>query len=419
MLNCNRAWILRGLLPLLALTVAACVALVPAVAEVNKPLRTATPRASAPPRTPAKPAVTQRTPATAAAAPAISYQLLPIAGGLERPVYLTHAGDGSGRLFAVEQPGRVRIISGGALQPAAFLDISELVNDRENERGLLGLAFHPQYARNGYFFVHYSAADGATTVARYHVAEDAQRADADSATLVLSQPQPYPNHNGGQLAFGPDGYLYLGLGDGGAARDPHGNGQDLDTWLGKILRLDVDSALPYALPADNPFVAGGGLPEIWAYGLRNPWRFSFDRRSGDLFIADVGQGSWEEINFQPAAEKAARNYGWSIIEGSHCMQSGCKPQGFSLPVAEYDHSSGCSVTGGYVYRGSSLPALQGAYIYGDYCSGIIWALRPADGGAWRATELLRSALNISSFGEDEAGELYVVHHGGSILRLGS
>jgi glucose/arabinose dehydrogenase len=267
--------------------------------------------------------------------------------------------------------------------------------------------------------VHYSAADGATTVARYHVAEDAQRADADSATLVLSQPQPYPNHNGGQLAFGPDGYLYLGLGDGGAARDPHGNGQDLDTWLGKILRLDVDSALPYALPADNPFVAGGGLPEIWAYGLRNPWRFSFDRRSGDLFIADVGQGSWEEINFQPAAEKAARNYGWSIIEGSHCMQSGCKPQGFSLPVAEYDHSSGCSVTGGYVYRGSSLPALQGAYIYGDYCSGIIWALRPAGGGAWRATELLRSALNISSFGEDEAGELYVVHHGGSILRLGS
>ena len=419
MLNRNRAWFRRGLLLSLAAALAACVAVVPAVPEVNKALRTATPRARATLQPQTKPDATKRSPATATAPPAVSYQLLPLATGFERPVYLTHAGDGSRRLFVIEQPGRVRIISSGRLQPDAFLDISALVNDRANERGLLGLAFHPQYARNGYFFVHYSAADGATAVARYQVSQDAQRAAADSATLVLRQAQPYPNHNGGQLAFGPDGYLYLGLGDGGSAGDPQGNGQNLGTWLGKILRLDVDSALPYALPAANPFVAGGGLPEIWAYGLRNPWRFSFDRRSGDLFIADVGQGGWEEINFQPAAETAARNYGWDIVEGNHCVQSGCSVPGVSMPVAEYDHRSGCSVTGGYVYRGSSLPALQGAYVYGDYCSGTIWALRPAAGGAWRATVLLQSALNISSFGEDEAGELYVVHHGGSVFRLGS
>jgi glucose/arabinose dehydrogenase len=415
----NRAWLWRGLVLSLAAALAACVAVVPTVPEINKLLRTATPRAFATLRPQITPAATQRSPATATALPAISYQLLPVATGFERPVYLTHAGDGSGRLFVVEQPGRVRIISSSKLQPEAFLDLSALVNSRTNERGLLGLAFHPQYARNGYFFVHYSAADGATAVARYHVSENAQRADAGSATLVLSQPQPYPNHNGGQLAFGPDGYLYLGLGDGGSAGDPQGNGQNLGTWLGKILRLDVDAALPYALPAANPFIAGGGLPEIWAYGLRNPWRFSFDRRSGDLFIADVGQGNWEEINFQPAAETAARNYGWAIVEGNHCVQSGCAAPGVSMPVAEYDHSSGCSVTGGYVYRGSRLAALQGAYIYGDYCTGTIWALRPAAGGAWRTSVLFQSALNISSFGEDEAGELYVVHHGGSVFRLGS
>jgi glucose/arabinose dehydrogenase len=415
----NRAWLWRRLVLSLAAALAACVAVVPTVPEINKLLRTATPRAFATLRPQITPAATQRSPATATALPAISYQLLPVATGFERPVYLTHAGDGSGRLFVVEQPGRVRIISSSKLQPEAFLDLSVLVNSRTNERGLLGLAFHPQYARNGYFFVHYSAADGATAVARYHVSENAQRADAGSATLVLSQPQPYPNHNGGQLAFGPDGYLYLGLGDGGSAGDPQGNGQNLGTWLGKILRLDVDAALPYALPAANPFIAGGGLPEIWAYGLRNPWRFSFDRRSGDLFIADVGQGNWEEINFQPAAETAARNYGWAIVEGNHCVQSGCAAPGVSMPVAEYDHSSGCSVTGGYVYRGSRLAALQGAYIYGDYCTGTIWALRPAAGGAWRTSVLFQSALNISSFGEDEAGELYVVHHGGSVFRLGS
>ncbi len=415
----NRAWLWRGLVLSLAAGLVACVAVVPTVPDINKLLRTATPRAFATLRPQITPAATQRSPVTATALPAISYQLLPVATGFERPVYLTHAGDGSGRLFVVEQPGRVRIISSGKLLPEAFLDLSALVNSRKNERGLLGLAFHPQYARNGYFFVHYSAADGATAVARYHVSENAQRADAASATLVLSQPQPYPNHNGGQLAFGPDGYLYLGLGDGGSAGDPQGNGQNLGTWLGKILRLDVDAALPYALPAANPFVAGGGLPEIWAYGLRNPWRFSFDRRSGDLFIADVGQGNWEEINFQPAAETAARNYGWAIVEGNHCVQSGCAAPGVSMPVAEYDHSSGCSVTGGYVYRGIRLAALQGAYIYGDYCTGTIWALRPAAGGAWRTSVLLQSALNISSFGEDEAGELYVVHHGGSVFRLGS
>ncbi|GBL18948.1 HHIP-like protein 2 [Anaerolineaceae bacterium] len=419
MLYANRAWLWRGLLLSLAVALAACVAVVPTMPEVVKALRTATPRARATLQPQIRPAATQRGPATATDLPAISYQLLPLANGFERPVYLTHAGDGSGRMFVVEQPGRVRTISGGGLQPDAFLDLSALVNARDNERGLLGLAFHPQYARNGYFFVHYSATDGGTVVARYQVSADAQRADADSAALVLSQPQPYPNHNGGQLAFGPDGYLYLGLGDGGSAGDPQGNGQNLGTWLGKILRLDVDAALPYALPAANPFVAGGGLPEIWAYGLRNPWRFSFDRRSGDLFIADVGQGSWEEINFQPAAETTARNYGWDILEANHCVQSGCSAPGVSMPVAEYDHGSGCSVTGGYVYRGSSLPALQGAYIYGDYCSGTIWSLRPAAGGAWRATVLLQSELNISSFGEDEAGELYVVHHGGSVFRLGS
>jgi glucose/arabinose dehydrogenase len=359
-------------------------------------------------------------------------QLEQVASGLTSPVTVTNAGDGSGRIFIVQQTGQIRILSGGTLLPTPFLDISALVSCC-GEQGLLGLAFHPDYATNGFFYVDYTNVAGDTVVARYEVsATDPNVADPDSAQTVLTQDQPFANHNGGQLAFGPDGYLYIALGDGGSAGDPQGNGQNLETWLGKLLRVDVngddfpdDPNRNYAVPPNNPFVANDGLDEIWAYGLRNPWRCTFDRATGALFIADVGQSAWEEINFQPAASGGGENYGWNVLEGMHCFNdvppgicNAFLNGGSTLPILEYDHSLGCSVTGGYRYRGQLYPQLDGIYFYGDLCSGRVWGATRHGDGTWVSEELLISGFTISTFGEDEAAELYIASYsGGALYRI--
>jgi glucose/arabinose dehydrogenase len=357
----------------------------------------------------------------------VGYSWQAVVGELNRPVGLANAGDGTGRLFVVEQAGQIRIVLGRALLPQPFLDLSGQVSCC-GERGLLGLAFHPRYAQNGFFYVNYTDLNGDTVIARFQVSAEPDQAEPKSEVRLLTVVQPYPNHNGGVVAFGPDGYLYLGLGDGGSGGDPHGNGQSLDTLLGKVLRLDVDTpdasrGVPYSIPVDNPFAAGresarGGLPEIWVFGLRNPWRFSFDRLTGDLFIGDVGQNQWEEINYLPAGSPGAANFGWNYREGAH-PYAGPPPVGVHLidPIAEYDHSQGISVTGGVVYRGMELPEWRGVYLYGDYGSGKIWGLLPVGDGSWRTRLLFESGFNITSFGEDEAGEVYLVDHSGGLYRL--
>jgi glucose/arabinose dehydrogenase len=349
------------------------------------------------------------------------YHLNEIITELKSPVYVTHAGDGSGRLFIVEQDGYIQIAQNGAVQEKPFLDVRSLVTREGLEQGLLGLAFHPNYAENGQFFIYYTAVDGKNTVAEYRVsAGNPDRAETGSAQILLAIDDPYGNHNAGQLAFGPDGYLYVGTGDGGSAGDPHGNGQNGHALLGKMLRLDVDNGTPYRIPPDNPFVGNNDfMPEIWAYGLRNPWRFSFDRETGDLYIGDVGQGNWEEIDFHPATSRGGDNYGWNILEGTHPYSGVLVSVGLIQPIAEYSHEDGCSVTGGYVYRGEMLPGLRGWYLFGDWCSGIIWTTRPDDAGNWHTAWLMNTGKMISSFGEDEAGELYVVDYTGSILSLHS
>jgi glucose/arabinose dehydrogenase len=332
-----------------------------------------------------------------------------VARGLSSPVFVTHAGDRRGRLFVVEQPGRIRIVTGGTLAAAPFLDIASRVL-AGGERGLLGLAFHPDYTRNGRYFVNYTRRpDGATVIAEYRVSTDASVSAPDERVLLVIA-QPYPNHNGGMIAFGGDGFLYIGMGDGGAGGDPQNRAQNRQELLGKMLRVDVNGPTPYAIPADNPFAAGGGRPEIWALGLRNPWRFSFDRQTRELYAGDVGQNAWEEID----VVRRGGNYGWRLMEGAHCYNPArCDRQGLELPIAEYATASGrCSVTGGYVYRGTALPALTGTYVYGDFCSGEIFALRD---GTQRV--LLPTRMAISSFGEDEAGEIYVVDHRGAVYRV--
>ncbi len=355
----------------------------------------------------------------------VPYQLVPVASGFSRPLYVTHAGDGSGRLFVVEQGGAIRVIKDGVVLAQPFLDVSGLISrealeDGYTERGLLGLAFHPGYADNGWLYINYTDVNGHTVVARYTVsADDPDRADPASAAPLLYVQQPYANHNGGHMAFGPDGYLYVSLGDGGSGGDPDGNGQNLATLLGSILRLDVNVADGYAIPADNPFVdREGAHPEIWAWGLRNVWRFSFDRATGDLYLADVGQNQWEEINFQPVSSAGGENYGWNAFEGTHVYSGQPAVSAVVAPVLEYAHSNGrCSVTGGYVYRGERIPALQGVYLYGDWCTGTIWSAQRDAGGFWQAVVSLESGRSISSFGEDEAGELYLVDYGGEVLRF--
>ncbi|MEO8510742.1 MAG: PQQ-dependent sugar dehydrogenase [Chloroflexota bacterium] len=354
--------------------------------------------------------------------------LEPFAGGLSEPIGLTNAGDGSGLLYVNERSGRVRVVeSDGSVRGDPFVDLSAVVV-AGGEQGLLGLAFHPDYAQNRRLFVTYTAAaDGADTLAELSASADGTRVDPASLRVLFAVPDPAGNHNGGQLAFGPDGYLYVALGDGGGANDQFGNGQDPGTLLGTILRLDVDSApapgAAYAVPSDNPFAADGahagqGAPEIWAWGLRNPWRFSFDPESGDLYIADVGQRAWEEINRQPGDSAGGENYGWSMMEGRHCFGSEtCDQSPFVAPIAEYSHDQGCSVTGGYVYRGAAQPALDGIYVFGDHCSGLIFTLH-VDEGTITPKLVLESGRQVSSFGVDEGGEIYLVSLGdGALYRV--
>jgi glucose/arabinose dehydrogenase len=342
--------------------------------------------------------------------PAFSIGVEAIASGFEQPVHIAHAGDGSGRLFVVEQPGRILVIANGTLLDTPFLDIRNIVNNNAFERGLLSVAFHPDYASNGLFYVnHTQDPNGATSIDEFRVSADANVADPDSRRVLLTIPQPQVNHNGGQSAFGPDGFLYIGAGDGGGAGDQHGptgNAQAPNVLLGKMLRMDVAS----------------GDVAVWAIGLRNPWRFSFDRRTGDLYIADVGQGMYEEINFQAAPGASGVNYGWRIMEGFHCFNPArdCDQSGLTLPIAEYDHNQGCSVTGGHVYRGSEYPWLDGLYFFADYCSGIVWTVERNAAGEWDMIERINLSFAVSSFGEDEQGELYIAgHDDGTIYKLTS
>jgi glucose/arabinose dehydrogenase len=354
---------------------------------------------------------------SSAAAPRV--RLESVASGFDRPLFVTHAGDGSGRLFVVEQGGRIRVVKAGAALAAPFLDLSRALDNSKGERGLLGLAFAPDYATSGFFFVAHTSPGPAVVVRRFHVSADPDRADPASGELVLSMDDPFSNHNGGMLAFGPDGYLWVGTGDGGAAGDPNDNARNPKSLLGKLLRLDVRQ-LPYRSPGDNPFVAGGGRAEIWALGLRNPWRFSFDRGSGELWIGDVGQNAWEEIDLADPRTAAGIRFGWKTMEGGHCFspREACDPAGLALPVHEYGHDAGCSVTGGYVYRGKRVPALAGAYLFGDYCRGTVWTLRSGASGAFEVARLLETGRLISSFGEDEEGEVYLCDHGhGEIFRF--
>ncbi|NTW02736.1 MAG: glucose dehydrogenase, partial [Oscillochloris sp.] len=360
--------------------------------------------------------------ATISPSPSLSVRLELVVDNMNKPTFISGAGDNSGRLFVVEQIGRIWTIRDGARLEQPFLDISAMVGSSGSEQGLLGLAFHPRYAENGIFFVDYTDTKGDTVLARYHASQNSDLADPASADVLLQVEQPAANHNGGQLAFGPDGYLYVALGDGGGGGDTYGNGQNLGTLLGTILRLDVDGAHPYAIPTDNPFVdREGARAEIWAWGLRNPWRFSFDRATGDLYIADVGQGEVEEIDVQPVGSSGGENYGWNIMEGSRCYAAEeCDQTGLTLPVASYEHSAdagGCSITGGYVYRGTRLPQIVGQYFYSDFCSGNLWALQ-RQGEGWHNQFIGNLGISPSSFGEDDAGELYVADHsGGAIYRV--
>ena len=353
----------------------------------------------------------------AQAGPGIAGQL--VVGDIPYLVDIQHSGSGS-RLFLVSQSGQIRIWTGSQLLSTPFLDLSSLITFG-GEQGVLGLAFHPSYAVNGFFYVFYTNPEGSVVIARYHVSADPDIADASSGTILLTVPQPFTNHKGGQLRFGPDGYLYIALGDGGSGGDPNNNGQSLDTVLAKLLRIDVDTGSPYGIPPDNPFVGTpGARGEIWAYGVRNPWRFSFDRLTGDMFVADVGQNVWEEVDIQPAGV-GGRNYGWRVMEARHCHipSSGCDMTGLVLPIVEYGHGIGCSVTGGFRYRGSALAGYAGTYIYSDWCTGIVAGVAETAPGTWQVTQLLTLGFNITTFGEDPNGELYLSQYGsnGALYRL--
>jgi glucose/arabinose dehydrogenase len=338
------------------------------------------------------------------------------------PLFIAHVPGSEECVAVVSQDGVIELTSADPLategRATTLLDITGRVSRSGNEEGLLGLAFHPAYEVNGRIFVYYSAASPRRTVLAEFTAGPEATAEAASERVLLEILQPFSNHNGGMVAFGPDGYLYVGVGDGGSGGDPFGHGQDKTTLLGSILRIDVDARLngpQYGIPADNPFASGGGAREIWAYGLRNPWRFSFDRTTGLLWAGDVGQNAWEEID----VVRRGRNYGWNIMEGRECFspRTGCDTEGLELPVAVYGRSDGCSVTGGYVYRGAAIPALYGAYLFGDYCTGRIWALRDNGLGGPAPELLLDTSLAISSFGEDAGGEIYILDHRGGTYRL--
>jgi glucose/arabinose dehydrogenase len=348
-----------------------------------------------------------------------------VAAGFTSPPHVTGAFDGSRRVFVVEQAGTIRVVHDGSVAAEPFLDIRGRV-ESGGERGLLSVAFHPRFADNGWFYVNYTAriAGKLTThVSRFSAAKRGA-ADPGSELVLLSIEQPYSNHNGGQIAFGPDGYLYVGMGDGGSSNDPHNHAQNLNSLLGKMLRIDVDRAQPpraYSIPPGNPFAGRpDARPEIWAYGLRNPWRFSFDRATGELWIGDVGQGAWEEIDVVDPRRGGGMHFGWKTMEGRHCFDPprGCDPAGLELPVHEYGHELGCSVTGGYVYRGRRIAGLAGAYLFADFCRGTVWSLVREPEGRARVATLLETRAMVSSFGEDEAGELYLCdHRDGAVLAL--
>jgi glucose/arabinose dehydrogenase len=357
------------------------------------------------------------------------YQWTSVASGFNSPVLVTNAGDSSGRLFVVEQDGFIFIVPKNDVaeyrDQNAFLDISRLLSQDVfqggyTERGLLGLAFHPDFKHNGLFFIAQTDKAGQNLVlARYHVKpDDLNRADPASRKEILTIPHPQYDHNAGNLAFGKDGYLYVGVGDGGSqGANPGAPAQYLTSLLGKMLRIDVNTDT-YTVPKDNPFVnKADAKPEIWAYGLRNPWRFSFDRQTGDLYIGDVGQADYEEVDFQPMGDPGGENYGWDRYEAMHPYNGATAPTNMTLPVVEYPHLIGCAISGGYVYRGESLPELQGIYIFGDYCTGHTWSLYRSASGAWHVTPFINTGRTISSFGEDEHGELYLVDFKGTILRL--
>jgi glucose/arabinose dehydrogenase len=340
-----------------------------------------------------------------------------VAENMGEPVFLTTP-ENDPRLFVVDKAGRILILSDGSPNEQPFLDISDLVSTG-NEQGLLGLAFHRDYAENGRFFVNYTDTSGDTQIVEYKVSGDPDIADSTPVATLLSIEQPFSNHNGGWIAFGPDGFLYIGMGDGGSGGDPQGNGQNLDSLLGKILRIDVDGAKPYAIPASNPFANGGGAPEIFLYGARNPWRNAFD--GDNLYIADVGQNAFEEVHVVTTADAGA-NLGWNIMEGAHCFQPrrGCDQTGLILPVQEYEHDAGCSITGGYVYRGKAIPEIAGRYFYADYCIGTLMSFRYTDGRAAdhvNLSEQLATFDPVNSFGVDADGELYLLLSGGTIVKI--
>ncbi len=349
--------------------------------------------------------------------------LAPVADGFDQPLYVTGYPDGSGRLVVLEKTGRAWLLDDGVRSAAPFLDLSAVVST-QSEQGLLGMAFSPGFTDDGSVWVNYTRGDGATVISSFSVTGDV--VDPASEYVWLTIPQPYANHNGGMIAFGPDGHLYVGMGDGGSGGDPQGNGQNPQALLGKMLRLNVlyDATetrdTVYGIPSDNPHVGQAGwAPEIWASGLRNPWRFSFDRDTGDLWIGDVGQNAWEEIDFQPASSPGGENYGWSLWEATHPYPPDASPsaEGFTMPVIEYDRQTGTSVTGGYVYRGSAQPMFWGTYFYADFSFGALWAAQRADDGTVATRLMIDNDMLIVSFGEDEAGELYVVDFNGGIYRM--
>ena len=358
---------------------------------------------------------------------ASSVILTRVASGFDSPVFLTSARDGSGRLFVVEQTGKIKIIRNGVVLPTPFLDISSAIS-RGGERGVLGLAFDPRFRTNGYFYVDFTRVNGDTVVNRYRVSSaNRDVAYQSSVRRVITIAQPYANHNGGMIAFGPDGYLYIGMGDGGGGGDPGNRAQSVGSLLGKMLRINVHGSVGtrhYLIPASNPYVGRTGRDEIWSRGLRNPWRFSFDRATGDLWIGDVGQGRFEEIDRSRVSSTSTSrgrgvNYGWRVLEGRHCFNpsTGCYRAGKVSPVVEYAHTEGCAVTGGYVYRGTRVPSLSVRYVFGDFCSGKIWTVPKGGTSPLTKTLLMDTSLSISSFGEDGSGELYVVDLGGAVYKF--
>lgn len=383
------------------------------------------------------------TPAEATALDAIDLELSAVADGFEQPLFVTGAKDGSGRLFVCEKTGRIRVVEGGKVSTTAFLDLSRAVST-DSEQGLLGLAFSPQFATTRRFYVNYTDSSGATVISRFTAAADGSKAQAGSEEVLLRIEQPYVNHNGGCIQFGPDKMLWIGMGDGGSGGDPHGNGQNPDALLGKMLRIDVGESgapangEPYGIPADNPYAnptseATAGQPEIWAMGLRNPWRFSFDSKTGDLWIGDVGQNAWEEIDFVPAGTAGVPvgglNFGWNVLEARHPYPEGSAPpkdpSRYTAPVIEYDRSAGRSVTGGVVVRDPATPDLDGVYLYGDFETGRVWGARregadaaSSSTGELRNVELLATQHQVVSFGVGDKGEVYLVDFAGTLYRVG-